>query len=82
MIKTEAVELNGRTFLHTFSDANFFIERDGVKYEEAYDPIGTGRTYTETSEEIVLPVEEDTEATIDDYKEALTELGVNVDEEK
>lgn len=82
MIKTETVALNGQQFLHTFSDSNFYLERAGVKYEEAYDPIGTGRTYTETSEEIVLPVEEDTEATIEDYKEALTELGVNVNEEE
>lgn len=82
MIKTETVELMGKQFLHTFSDSGFYIVRDEVKYEDAYDPIGTGRIYTETTEEIVLPVEEDTEATIDDYKEALTELGVNVNEEK
>ena len=82
MIKTETVALNGQQFLHTFSDSNFYLERAGVKYEEAYDPVGLYRNYTETLEKIVIPIEDDTEATIDDYKDALIDMGVDVSEEK
>jgi hypothetical protein len=52
MIKTETREINGRMFDYTYSDAGYMIERDGVEYSEAYDPAGSGRTYTETDHEI------------------------------
>ena len=29
-----------------------YIERDGIKYAEAIDPVGTDRIYTETEEVI------------------------------
>lgn len=48
MIHTERVTLRGREFDHTWSD-EFTIERDGVEYDEAYDPAGSGREYIETS---------------------------------
>ena len=54
MIKTETITINGRTFVRTYSDANRMIKQDGTGavYAEAYDPVGSGRTYTETKEEI------------------------------
>lgn len=54
MIKTETITINGRTFVRTYSDANRMIKRDGTGniYSEAVDPVGSGRTYTETEEEI------------------------------
>ena len=53
-IKTEQVEINGNPFILTYSDANFYIERDGVKYADAVDPVNSGREYTETDEVIEI----------------------------
>lgn len=49
MIIRETVTLNDRTFIHTYSDMGFEIERDGEVYGEAYDPIeyAEQRIYTE-----------------------------------
>lgn len=54
MIKTETITMNNRTLVHTYSDANLMIKQDGTGavYSEAYDPVDSGRTYTETDEEI------------------------------
>ena len=54
MIKTETITKNGRTLVRTYSDANRMIQQDGTGavYAEAYDPVGSGRTYTETEESI------------------------------
>ena len=48
MIKTEKATINGKEFIHTYSDKGFQIERDGEVYDEAYDPIDSNRIYTET----------------------------------
>ena len=47
MLYTENVTINGREFTRTWSDL-YTVERDGVEYDEAYDPAEFGRTYTET----------------------------------
>lgn len=47
MIITEMVEISGRQFIHTRSDSNRYIVRDGIPYEDAYDPAEFGRKYTE-----------------------------------
>ena len=47
MIKTETVMIGNREFIHTYSDANKYIVRDGVEYGEAYDPADLNREYTE-----------------------------------
>lgn len=54
MTRTDGVVLN-----RTYSDAGFYIERDGIRYAEAVDPAELGRTYTETDE--LIPVEEEME---------------------
>lgn len=66
MIKTETITMNGRAFVRTYSDANRMIKQDGTGavYSEAYDPADSGRTYSETEEEIA------TEADSEDYKTA------------
>ena len=46
-IVTENVNINGRAFVKTTSDAGRFVVRDGVSYFEAFDPAVLGRTYTE-----------------------------------
>lgn len=55
MIITETLEKNGRMLIRTYSDRGVYIQRDGVRYESAVDPIETGRTYTETDD--IIPVE-------------------------
>lgn len=52
MIVTRTEVLNERSFVVTASDSGYMIERDGYKYAEAWDPEGSGRTYTETDEKI------------------------------
>ena len=52
MIQTETITIRGRQMARTYSDAGMMIERDGVRYSEAVDPIGSGRTYTETDEPV------------------------------
>lgn len=71
MIKTEKITINGKEYIRTWSDNNKMIERDGELYEEAIDPIDSGRTYTETAQEIL-----DAEATEADYIASLERFGV------
>lgn len=52
MIKVLKEEINGREFYHTYSDKAMMIERDGVRYAEAYDPISVSREYIETDQPI------------------------------
>jgi hypothetical protein len=62
MIKKEFIEINGTKFRRTYSDENLMIERDGVQYSEAIDPIGLeDRVYTETDILIEVLDEEDVE---------------------
>ena len=46
-IRTEALEINGRSFTRTYSDEYRYVVRDGVAYEDAIDPTEFGRTYEE-----------------------------------
>ena len=57
MIKIETVTINDKEYQRTFSDEGYMIERDGIKYGEAIDPIDSGRTYTETTEKIEVEEE-------------------------
>jgi hypothetical protein len=50
MIKTEKITINDKVFIRTYSDSGYMVERDGVCYSEAIDPVEFGRTYTETDE--------------------------------
>lgn len=76
MIITETLTINGRTFVHTYSDSGYMIKQGGTgaTYSEAYDPADIGRTYTETDESI------ESETDTDDYKTAFEILtgGVEV----
>lgn len=71
MIITENIIINGIEYKRTYSDAGFMVERDGVQYGAAIDPVNSNRSYTETN----ISVEED--ATEADYLEALERLGVS-----
>ena len=49
MIVREIMTIKDKDFLHTYSNSGMLIERDGVIYSDAIDPIESGRTYTESS---------------------------------
>ena len=74
-VLTVEYEINEKIFARSYGKNGYLIERDGVKYSEAIDPMEyvEERVYTETAE---LPEGEDEEATIEDYQSALKELGV------
>lgn len=55
MIVTESLTINGKSFIRTYSDSGYMVERDGIRYSEAIDPAEFNRTYTETDE----PIESD-----------------------
>ena len=75
MIITETVTINNKQFTKTYSDSGFMVERDGVQYSEAIDPIDANRVYTETDKTIDS---EFTQATESDYQNALAEMGVDL----
>lgn len=61
---------DGVVLNRTYSDAGMMIERDGVRYSEAVDPLDSGRIYTETDEPIDMGTNEET---VEDYQTALKE---------
>lgn len=64
MIKTEIITINGKEYVHTYSDRNMQIRQNdtGAMYDDAIDPVDSGRTYTETDEPIAEYITEETEA--------------------
>ena len=77
MIIQTIKEINGIVYSYTYSDSGYMIERGGVRYSEAVDPIDSGRLYTETDEPIDVGTKEET---VEDYKAALKILGVETEE--
>lgn len=58
MIVTEIINIDGRELTRAYSDAGYYIERDGAMYSEAVDPINSGREYTETDQPIETETQE------------------------
>ena len=77
MIIQTTKEINGVLYDCTYSDSGYIIERDGVRYSEAIDPLDSGRLYTETDEPIDVGTKEET---VEDYKAALKILGVETED--
>ena len=77
MIVQTTKEIDGVVYDYTYSDSGYMIERDGVRYSEAFDPIDSGILYTETDEPIDVGTKEET---VEDYKAALQILGVETEE--
>lgn len=75
MIVQKTKEINGVVYDYTYSDSGYMIERDGVRYSEAVDPLNSSRVYTETDEPIEIGTDE---ATMEDYQDARKEFGVEV----
>ena len=57
MIIKENIENKKGKFIQQYSDLHFYIQREGVLYEEAIDPIEFDREYEETD----IPIEQEEE---------------------
>lgn len=84
MVKYETLA-NG--FVKAYSDSGYYIHGGNPEgdYTVAVDPESVGRIYKETDIKIETndaSTDGDTEATIEDYQNALKSLGVNVDEKE
>lgn len=77
MIVQTTKEINDVVYDYAYSDSGYMIERDGVRYSEAVDPLDSGRLYTETDEPINVGTSEES---VEDYKAALQILGVKTEE--
>ena len=74
IIQTTKV-INGAIYDYAYSDSGYMIERDGVRYSEAVDPLNSGRVYTETDELIEIKIDN---ATAEDYRKTLNKFGAEV----
>ena len=74
----ENITLNNKEYVKNYSDKGYLIERDGIQYAEAIDPIeyAEERVYTETD----IFIDGTDEATELDYQDALVELGVKIND--
>lgn len=84
MVKYETL---ANDFVKAYSDAGYYIHGGNPEgdYVEAVDPASAGRIYKETDIKIETndaSTDDDAEATIEDYQNALKSLGVNVDEKE
>lgn len=54
MIVQEIVTINDKQFKHTFSDANYYIQKEGTEeeYAEAFDIPASTFTYVETDKQV------------------------------
>lgn len=57
MIISKTVVINDRSYTETKSDSGHYIERNGINYVEAVDPVGSQREYKETN----IPIYNETE---------------------
>ena len=64
---------DGTVLNRTYSDKGMLIERDGALYEDAVDPVDSGREYQETD----TPIPQG-DVTEEDYISALAEFGVKL----
>ena len=80
MIATENITIGGRELVRTYSDANRMIQRDGTGniYSEAVDPVGSGRTYTETD----TPIEQTEDDRVAQLEEDSAALKIILGEEE
>ena len=80
MIKTEFYMMrpDGVNLYRTYSDNSMMIQKEGTDdvYDEAIDVENSGNTYTETD----IPIEDDTDLTVEDTLIMLGELGVDIND--
>ena len=80
MIKIETITINGLALVRTYSDSNRMIRQDstGNIYSEAVDPVGSGRTYTETD----TPIEQTEDDRVAQLEEDSAALKIILGEEE
>ena len=80
MIATENITIGGRELVRTYSDARLMIRQDGTEivYTEAVDPVGSGRTYTETD----TPIEQTEDDRVAQLEEDSAALKIILGEEE
>ena len=76
MIISETVKIDDKNYTKTASDSGFYIERNGVRYVEAIDPLASGREYTETDTFIET---EPTEAKLQKVSEKIEKLSADLE---
>lgn len=79
MIQTEY--LNNDTLIKHYSDRGVLLLQNetGIKYTDPIDVVPCAYTYTETEELIETEeVVDENEATVEDYQNALREVGVEI----
>lgn len=78
MIISEAVKIDDKNYTKTASDSGFYIERNGIRYVEAIDPLGSGREYTET-DTLIETEPETTEAKLEKVSEKVEKLSADLE---
>lgn len=78
MIISETVKIDDKNYTKTASDSGFYIERNGIRYVEAIDPLGSGREYTET-DTLIETEPETTEAKLEKVSEKVEKLSADLE---
>lgn len=78
MIISETVKIDDKNYTKTASDSGYYIERNGVRYVEAIDPLGSGREYTET-DTLIKTDPETTEAKLQKVSEKVEKLSADLE---
>ena len=78
MIISETVKIDDKNYTRTASDSGFYIERNGVRYVEAIDPLASGREYTET-DTLIETEPETTEAKLQKVSEKIEKLSADLE---
>lgn len=78
MIVRENITIKDKQFIKTYSDKGMMIERDGVQYSEAIDPIefAKDRVYVETD----IPIENENATSIDNVSN-WTEIDATIEDD-
>ena len=78
MIISETVKIDDKNYTKTASDSGYYIERNGIRYVEAIDPLGSGREYTET--DILIETEpETTEAKLEKVSAKVEKISADLE---
>ena len=78
MIISETVKIDDKNYTKTASDSGYYIERNGIRYVEAIDPLGSCREYTETAE-LVETEPETTEAKLEKVSAKVEKLSADLE---
>lgn len=78
MIISETVKIDDKNYTKTASDSGFYIERNGIRYVEAIDPLGSGREYTETAE-LIKTEPETTEAKLERVSAKVEQISADLE---